>query len=197
RPRPAGPDCHLTTAPCRGQSPSTDTTCASSSTHWGHREVSFQHVSASCTEPRKLSLTRTAPTSVRTLPGARAGLRGSTAARRVRARRGDVRLALLLLLGEQPRNGYQLMQAIEDLSGGRWRPSPGSIYPTLAQLEDQHLIRATEADGTKLFELTDAGRRHLDEHHHSSPPWVDEDEPEAFQDLRSQLKQLHVAAVQL
>ena len=116
---------------------------------------------------------------------------------RGRRRRGDVRLALLLLLGEQPRNGYQLMQAIEDLSGGRWRPSPGSIYPTLAQLEDQHLIRATEADGTKLFELTDAGRRHLDEHHHSSPPWVDEDEPEAFQDLRSQLKQLHVAAVQL
>ena len=48
-----------------------------------------------------------------------------------------------------------------------------------------------------MFELTDAGRRHLDEHHHSSPPWVDEDEPEAFQDLRSQLKQLHVAAVQL
>src|SRR5437588_6074187 len=55
---------------------------------------------------------------------------------RGRARRGDVRLALLRLLAEEPRNGYQLMQAIEERSEGFWRPSPGSVYPTLAQLED-------------------------------------------------------------
>ena len=79
---------------------------------------------------------------------------------RGRRRRGDVRAALLLLLAEEPRNGYQLMQAIEERSGGRWRPSPGSVYPTLAQLEDEGLIRATERDGTKLFEITDAGREH-------------------------------------
>ena len=82
---------------------------------------------------------------------------------RGRRRRGDVRTALLLLLAEEPRNGYQLMQTIEERSGGRWRPSPGSVYPTLAQLEDEGLIRAIERDGTKLFEITDAGREQLGE----------------------------------
>jgi DNA-binding PadR family transcriptional regulator len=77
---------------------------------------------------------------------------------RARARRGDVRAALLALLAEEPRNGYQLMQEIEDRSGGAWRPSPGSVYPALQQLEDEGLVRA-EASGTgKLFQLTDEGR---------------------------------------
>jgi DNA-binding PadR family transcriptional regulator len=116
---------------------------------------------------------------------------------RGRRRRGDVRTALLLLLAEEPRNGYQLMQAIDERSGGRWRPSPGSIYPSLSQLEDEGLIRAVEQDGTKLFEITDAGRDHLGERHDDAPPWVDEDEPEAFTDLRSQIKQLHIAAMQI
>jgi DNA-binding PadR family transcriptional regulator len=75
-----------------------------------------------------------------------------------RARRGDVRAALLALLAEEPRNGYQLMQEIEERSGGAWRPSPGSVYPALAQLEDEGLVRG-EASGTgKLFRLTDEGR---------------------------------------
>ena len=90
---------------------------------------------------------------------------------RGRTRRGDVRVALLLLLAEEPRNGYQLMQAIEERSDGRWRPSPGSVYPTLAQLEDEGLIRAAERDGTKLFELTDAGREHVAEHRRRTAPW--------------------------
>ena len=58
-------------------------------------------------------------------------------------------LALLRLLAEEPRNGYQLMQTIEERSDGRWRPSPGSVYPTLAQLEDEGLIRSTERDGAR------------------------------------------------
>ena len=103
----------------------------------------------------------------------------------------------MLLLGDEPRNGYQLMQAIEELSGGRWRPSPGSIYPSLSQLEDEELIRATDADGGKVFELTDAGRKHLKERHDDAPPWAECDEPEAFTDLRSQLRALHVAAIQV
>jgi DNA-binding PadR family transcriptional regulator len=70
-----------------------------------------------------------------------------------------VRLALLLLLADEPRNGYGLMQAIEERSGGLWRPSPGSIYPTLSQLEDEGLIRAVAADSGKVYELTDAGRQ--------------------------------------
>ena len=114
---------------------------------------------------------------------------------RGRKRRGDVRAALLLLLAEEPRNGYQLMQAIEELSGGRWRPSPGSIYPTLSQLEDEGLIRAVEREGTKLFEMTDAGREHMAERHHE-PPWLD-DESEAFADLRAQMRQIHVAVMQV
>jgi DNA-binding PadR family transcriptional regulator len=75
-----------------------------------------------------------------------------------KARRGDVRTAVLLLLNEGPRNGYQIMQDIEERSGGTWRPSPGSVYPVLQQLEDEGLIRPTETEGRKEFELTDAGR---------------------------------------
>ncbi len=116
---------------------------------------------------------------------------------RGRRRRGDVPAALLLLLSEEPRNGYQLMQAIEELSGGRWRPSPGSIYPTLAQLEDQGLIRPIERDNTNLFELTDAGRAHLKEHPEHVPPWIDGEDSKDFRELRSQINQLHVAAMQV
>ncbi len=88
-----------------------------------------------------------------------------------RARRGDVRLALLRLLAEEPRNGYQLMQAIEERSEGLWRPSPGSVYPTLAQLEDEGLIRSTEAEGARRFEITDIGREHLEGRADEPAPW--------------------------
>jgi DNA-binding PadR family transcriptional regulator len=99
--------------------------------------------------------------------GPRGGGRG-----RGRARRGDVRLALLRLLAEDPRNGYQLMQTIEERSGGHWRPSPGSVYPTLAQLEDEGLIRSAESDGSRRFEITDAGREHLQTRAQEPDPWT-------------------------
>ena len=98
---------------------------------------------------------------------------------RGRRRRGDVRTAILMLLDEEPRNGYQLMQTIEERSGGRWRPSPGSVYPTLSQLEDEGLILAVERDGTKLFELTDQGRERLGESKTDPAPWAEEDDPDA------------------
>ena len=98
---------------------------------------------------------------------------------RGRRRRGDVRTAVLMLLAEEPRNGYQLMQTIEERSDGRWRPSPGSVYPTLSQLEDEGLIRAFERDGTKLFELTDQGRERLGESKTDPAPWAEEDDPDA------------------
>ena len=95
---------------------------------------------------------------------------------RGRARRGEVRIALLLLLAEEPRNGYQLMQEIEQRSGGRWRPSPGSVYPTLAQLEDEGLVRASDAEGQRRFEITEAGREQLVQRADETPPWeADED----------------------
>ena len=95
---------------------------------------------------------------------------------RGRARRGDVRLALLRLLAEEPRNGYQLMQTIEERSGGRWRPSPGSVYPTLAQLEDEGLVRSREADGARHFEITESGRTHLGTRDAEPDPWASSDE---------------------
>jgi DNA-binding PadR family transcriptional regulator len=86
------------------------------------------------------------------------GHRGGPRGRGRKARRGDIRTAALLLLAEEPRNGYQIMQEVQERSGEVWRPSPGSVYPALQQLEDEGLIRSQEQDGRKLFVLTDAGR---------------------------------------
>ncbi len=118
---------------------------------------------------------------------------------RGRKRRGDVRAALLLLLAEEPRNGYQLMQAVEERSGGRWHLSPGSVYPTLSQLEDEGFVRATEREGAKVFELTDSGREHLDAHAPGQAPWEDECEPgdELTAALHSLVGQVHLAAMQV
>jgi DNA-binding PadR family transcriptional regulator len=77
-----------------------------------------------------------------------------------------------LLLAEEPRNGYQIMQEVEERSDGVWRPSPGSVYPALQQLEDEGLIRSEELDGRKLFQLTDAGRDYVKERGADKPaPW--------------------------
>jgi DNA-binding PadR family transcriptional regulator len=100
--------------------------------------------------------------------GPRGGFRG----RHGRARRGDIRTAALLLLAEGPRNGYAIMQELEQRSGGVWQPSPGSVYPALAQLEDEGLIRSEEQDGRKVFVLTDSGREHLAARPADAPaPW--------------------------
>lgn len=81
-----------------------------------------------------------------------------------RANRGDVRSAILSLLADGPSNGYGLIRAIEEKTGGAWRPSPGSIYPTLQQLVDEELLSPT-GDGRRTdYELTDAGRAYLAEH---------------------------------
>jgi DNA-binding PadR family transcriptional regulator len=82
---------------------------------------------------------------------------------RPRVRRGDVRAALLVLLDEEPRSGYALMQEIERRSDGVWSPSPGSVYPALQQLEDEGLVRTAEAAGRKAYELTDEGRTYVQE----------------------------------
>ena len=80
-----------------------------------------------------------------------------------KAGRGDVRAAILALLQEGPRNGYQIMSEIEERSGGAWRPSPGAVYPALQQLADEGLIEGEESGGRRTFSLTDAGRRHVEE----------------------------------
>ena len=88
---------------------------------------------------------------------------------RGRAQRGDVRTALLLLLAEQPMHGYQLMQAITERTSGAWRPSPGAVYPTLSQLEDEGLIDTVAQGGRKLATLTDAGQAYLHTHREAMP----------------------------
>ncbi|MGH3873275.1 MAG: PadR family transcriptional regulator [Pseudonocardiaceae bacterium] len=90
-------------------------------------------------------------------------------AHRGRAQRGDVRTALLLLLAEQPMHGYQLMQAITERTSGAWRPSPGAVYPTLSQLEDEGLIDTVAQGGRKLATLTDAGQAYLHTHREAMP----------------------------
>jgi DNA-binding PadR family transcriptional regulator len=79
-----------------------------------------------------------------------------------KAGRGDVRAAILALLREGPRNGYQIMSEIEERSNGAWRPSPGAVYPALSQLADEGLIAAEESAGRRTFSLTDAGREYVE-----------------------------------
>ena len=125
--------------------------------------------------------------------------RGSWGGPSHRARRGDVRAALLALLAEEPRNGYQLMQEIERRSEGVWRPSPGSVYPALQQLEDEGLVRSEEHDGRKAFSLTDAGRAHVAEKRDElGTPWdtMSGAMPDGVLDLRSAIGELAGAAMQ-
>lgn len=77
---------------------------------------------------------------------------------------GDLRFVVLAMLAEQPRHGYELMKELEERTGGAYRPSPGVVYPTLALLEDEGLIRQSEAPegGRKLFEITDAGKAEVE-----------------------------------
>jgi DNA-binding PadR family transcriptional regulator len=115
-------------------------------------------------------------------------------------RRGDVRAALLVLLDEEPRNGYGLMQELEHRTEGVWRPSPGSVYPALQQLEDEELVRAVESEGRKLFELTDAGRSYVAENRDElGKPWeaVNEDVGEGAFDMRNLIGQVAAATMQV
>jgi DNA-binding PadR family transcriptional regulator len=85
--------------------------------------------------------------------------------------RGDVRSAVLALLAEKPMHGYQIIREIEDRSGGSWKPSPGSVYPTLQLLTDEGLVSAEESDGRKTYSLTEAGRAIVDADAEKSAPW--------------------------
>lgn len=81
-----------------------------------------------------------------------------------RARRGDVRAAILDVLAGDEMNGYQLIQEIADRTGGAWKPSPGSVYPTVQQLEDEGLVEGRDVEGRRLLRLTDEGRRYVEDH---------------------------------
>jgi DNA-binding PadR family transcriptional regulator len=117
-----------------------------------------------------------------------------------RARRGDVRAAILAVLADGPRNGYQVIGEIAERSGGAWRPSPGSVYPTLSQLEDEGLVEAPEGSGRRVFALTDAGRAYVAEHAEEiAAPFRFEDNagPESWHDLIGDFKHIAMAATQI
>jgi DNA-binding PadR family transcriptional regulator len=116
-----------------------------------------------------------------------------------RAGRGDIRAAILALLLEGPMHGYQLMGEIAERSGGVWRPSPGSVYPTLQQLQDEGLVRSTEAEGgRRTFELTDEGRAAA-EALETRVPWeaVGDEAETAVVELRDLVFQVIAAARQV
>jgi DNA-binding PadR family transcriptional regulator len=113
-------------------------------------------------------------------------------------RRGDVRSALLIALLDGPGHGYELIQALEAKTGGRWRPSPGSVYPTLQLLADEDLVTATERDGKRVFEITDAGRTEAEERMaQDGVPWEGMDEVAAgYVGFRTAMRELHQATKQ-
>ena len=127
--------------------------------------------------------------------GPRGGRRGGG---RGRAGRGDVRIATLLLLAESPMHGYQLMQAMADRTDGAWRPSPGAVYPTIAQLEDEGLVTTEVDGGRKLVTLTDEGLRHVEEQRTGwGDPFGQVEGAAPGPDLRGPLHELHAAARQV
>jgi DNA-binding PadR family transcriptional regulator len=94
------------------------------------------------------------------------GGREGRGGRRVRWKpfeRGDLKFVILRLIADKPMHGYEVMQALEEESGGGYKPSPGSVYPTLQMLEDEGLLRCREEDGKKIYEITEEGKAYLEE----------------------------------
>jgi DNA-binding PadR family transcriptional regulator len=111
-------------------------------------------------------------------------------------RRGEVRNLLLAALLEAPAHGYELMGWLEERSGGRWRPSPGSVYPLLQVFEDEGLAKGREQGGRKVFALTEAGRAQADRGRVRDLA-ADPAARSQHQELRAEVQQLHLAARQV
>jgi DNA-binding PadR family transcriptional regulator len=124
------------------------------------------------------------------------GGRGSGRGRH-RVRRGDVRSAILALLDDRPMHGYEMIQELEERTGGRWTPSAGSIYPTLQLLEDEGLATAEEVDGRKVYSLTEAGKKEAPERTEGGRPWEQGDEDSPRFEVRSELFRTIGAAKQV
>lgn len=111
-------------------------------------------------------------------------------------RRGDVRTAILTLLAEEPMHGYQIIGQLGERSGGVWRPSAGSVYPTLQQLEDEGLVKGEERDGKTVYSLTDSGRTAAEQAGKGPLPWNMPGASEAV-DLFGLFQPLGVAVAQV
>ena len=124
-------------------------------------------------------------------PWARQGRRGG------RMRRGDIKVALLRSLLDGPAHGYEIIGRLEEKSGGLWRPSPGSVYPTLQMLEEQDLLRSHEADGKRVYELTDSGRAEAENAQNEQFPWENAEGLSGRKALRLAFAQLALAMKQV
>lgn len=115
---------------------------------------------------------------------------------RAMVRRG-VRPAIMAVLVDRPMHGYQVIQELEQLSGGRWRPSAGSVYPTLQQLEDEGLVRSEELDGRRVYTLTAAGSAAAAASPLTKHPWFDSHTGKRAMDLRRLAVQVIGGAIQV
>ena len=111
-------------------------------------------------------------------------------------RRGNVRFAILAVLQDGPMHGYQIITELETRTRGVWRPSAGSVYPTLQLLEDEGLLTSEQVDGRRTFSLTDAGRQAAEEHPLTADRWLDADTA-GMRDLPKLAKALVTAAAQV
>ena len=112
-----------------------------------------------------------------------------------RMRRGAIRTAVLMSLKDEPAHGYEVMRRLEEMSGGLWRPSPGSVYPHLQMLEDEGLVRSSEAEGSRTYTLTDEGRAEAEK---AALPWQAANEvDDKLRSLRLAVGQMASAAKQL
>ncbi len=112
-------------------------------------------------------------------------------------RRGDIRTAVLAILAEEPGHGYEVIQRLEEKTNGAWRPSPGSVYPTLQLLADEGLARSIERDGKRVYELTATGREEAAQRIEDAggTPWeLDRRADGQIGEFRDALRQLITAA---
>jgi DNA-binding PadR family transcriptional regulator len=120
-----------------------------------------------------------------------------------KVRRGDVRAAILDMLKDEPMNGYQLISQIAERSGGAWKPSPGSVYPTIQQLEDEGLIEGIDGSGQRKLKPTTAGWHYIDEHREElEDVWrpfeeAEEERGAGFSDLKPEIGQVLSAVWQI
>ena len=114
-------------------------------------------------------------------------------------RRGDIRVALLRALQAGPAHGYEIIRRLEEGSGGMWRPSAGSVYPTLQMLEEQGLLSSHEDNGKRVYELTDSGRTEAESGAGAERdfPWENEEGVTGYRALRSAVSQLVLATRQV
>lgn len=116
-----------------------------------------------------------------------------------RMRRGDIRPLLLTALLEGPAHGYELIRRLEERSGGLWKPSPGSVYPTLQLLADEGVVTSHEEHGKRTFALTDTGQTEAETAASTGPsaPWEQDPAAKGRFALREAVDELHQAARQV